>query len=87
MECELTRIQRIEKILKNTSLTKGVLNYNKHPDNKVYYIESLNLFIRGIDSNTAVKEIICITKNLNIEIELQIQLSEKQYNSKIISYT
>lgn len=72
-------------ILKNTSLTKGVLNYNKHQDPKVYYIESLNLFIRGIDSNTAVKEIICITKNLNIDIELHIKLSEK-YNNKIITY-
>lgn len=72
-------------ILKNTSLTKGVLNYNRHADPKVYYIESLNLFIRGIDSNTAVKEIICITKNLNIDIELHIKLSEK-YNNKIITY-
>jgi len=78
-------INDADKILNNTSLTKGVLNYNKHSDKKVYYIENLNLFMRGIDSNTAVKEILCITKNLNINIELQIELSNK-YNNKVIYY-
>lgn len=65
-------------ILKNTTLTGGVLNKGIHPDKKVRYLEKLDLFLRGIDSNTAIKEIVTISIRLNLKIFIRIQLKNKE---------
>lgn len=61
-------------ILTNTSLSKGILNVGKHNDNKVKYLENLNLFLRGVDNNTAIKEIVNIIQKFNLNVELIIKL-------------
>lgn len=71
-------------ILKSTTLSKGILNNGKHLDNKVKYLDHLNLFLRGIDNNTAIKEIVNIIIKFDLQVKLIVQLKQ---NKEIIEFT
>lgn len=70
-------INNTDLILNNTSLSKGVINRDRHSDTKVEYLESLDIFIRGVNNNTGIKEIILLSHRLNINIYLKIELKNK----------
>ena len=70
-------INNTDLILNNTSLSKGVINRGRHHDNKVEYLESLDIFIRGIDNNTGIKEIVILSNRLKIDIYLKVELKDK----------
>ena len=70
-------INNTELILNNTTLSKGVINKGRHPDSKVEYLESLDIFIRGIDNNTGIKEMVILSNRLHINIYLKIELKNK----------
>ena len=76
-------IDNAELIINNTTLSKGVLNYGRHKDKKVEYYEKYNIFTRGIDANTCIKEIIILSNRLNINIYLEIKFK----NNEIIIYS
>lgn len=69
-------------ILKNTTFSRKTLNVGKHIDTKIYYIESLNIFLKKSNLNNSIREIIKLCLKLEISIELEIKLKD----NKIISY-
>lgn len=71
-------------ILKSTTLSKGILNNGKHLDHKVKYLDHLNLFLRGIDNNTAIKEIVNIIIKFDLQVKLIVQLKK---NKEIVEFT
>lgn len=64
-------------ILKHTTLGPKTLGRGKHPLKSVGYIESLNIYTRGINANTAIVEFITLSKTLNLNVSIEIVLKCK----------
>jgi predicted helicase len=70
-------INNRELILNNSIFGTGVLNKGKHPNKDVDYLDSLDMFIRGVNNNASMKEIVILSHRLNINIYLKIKLKNK----------
>lgn len=70
-------INDIDLILNNTSLSEGIINRGRHANKDVEYLESLDMFTRGINNNTGIKEIVLLSHRLNFNLNLKIQLKNK----------
>ena len=76
-------INNSDLILNNTTYSKGIINKGTHPKNNGRYLESLDIFVRFSGNNMSMKEIIYLSKQLNINIYLNVELK----NNKIVEYT